>query len=206
MSTTPSSAATTTADGARPLSTRERILEAATELFYAHGIRAVSADKIIDRVGITKVTFYRHFRTKDDLVVDYLESQAARERGALDTVRESADGDAEAFRSFANLIGTASCQPGFRGCAFINAAAEYSDPDSAVRKVVADHRAWYRETFATMLGQIGVTDTKDAADEVLMLRDGAMVAGYLSEASRVGRALADAIFAVASAHGAKIAR
>ncbi|MFD2025250.1 TetR/AcrR family transcriptional regulator [Promicromonospora aerolata] len=206
MSTAPSSAATTSADGSRRLSTRERILEAATELFYAHGIRAVSADKIIERAGITKVTFYRHFRAKDDLVVTYLESQAARERGALDAVRESADGDAEALRSFANLIGTASCQPGFRGCAFINAAAEYSDPDSAVRKVVADHRAWYRETFATMLGRIGVIDTEDAADELLMLRDGAMVAGYLGEASHVGRALAAAIFAVATTHGAELTR
>ncbi|MGO2112615.1 MAG: TetR family transcriptional regulator, partial [Pseudoclavibacter sp.] len=100
----------------------------------------------------------------------------------------------------------ASCQPGFRGCAFINAAAEYSDPDSAVRKVVADHRAWYLETFATMLSRIGVTDTADAADELLMLRDGAMVAGYLGEGPRVGRALAAAIFAVASAHGAELTR
>ncbi|MGC5166470.1 TetR/AcrR family transcriptional regulator [Luteimicrobium sp. DT211] len=204
MSTTTASAATTGA-AATP-STRDRILEAATELFYANGIRAVSADKIIERVGITKVTFYRHFRTKDDLVVAYLERQAARERGALEGVRASAGTDAEAFRSFAELIGTASCQPGFRGCAFINAAAEYADPGSAVRAIVADHRAWYRETFAEMLGSMGVTDVEDAADEVLMLRDGAMVAGYLSEAPRVGRALGAAIAAVASAHGAPSAR
>ena len=60
--------------------TRERILAAAADLFYARGLRSVSADKIIERVGITKVTFYRHFRTKDDLVVAYLERQAERER------------------------------------------------------------------------------------------------------------------------------
>lgn len=200
-STAPRSAAHTGA-----LAPRERILEAATVLFYAHGIRAVSADKIIDRAGITKVTFYRHFHTKDDLVVAYLERQAARERGALDDIRKSAADAAEAFRSFAELIGTASCQPGFRGCAFINAAAEYADADSAVRKVVADHRAWYRATFAELLGQLGVTDTEDASDEVLMLRDGAMVAGYLGEAPRVARALSAAIFAVASTHGAAITR
>lgn len=206
MSTATPSAATTESGDSRPLSTRDRILEAATELFYAFGIRAVSADKIIERVGITKVTFYRHFRSKDDLVVAYLELQSSRERGALDAVRASAADDAEAFRSFAELVGTFSCQPGFRGCAFINAAAEYADPDSAVRKVVADHRAWYRETFAGMLGRMGVTETDDAADEVLMLRDGAMVAGYLGEAPRVAKALAEAIFAVASTHGAAITR
>lgn len=202
MSTSPTGAPK--ADAA-PLSTRDRILEAATELFYAQGIRAVSADKIIERAGITKVTFYRHFHAKDDLVVAYLERQAEREREALDTIRQSASGDAEAFRAFAELIGTASRQPSFRGCAFINAAAEYSDADSGVRKVVADHRAWYRETFAGMLGGMGVTETGSAADEVMMLRDGAMVAGYLGEASRVGRALAAAISAVALAHGASAA-
>ena len=201
MSTTTSSAGTTGTP-----STRDRILEAATELFYGFGIRAVSADKIIERVGITKVTFYRHFRTKDDLVVAYLERQAVREREALDGVRGATDTDADAFRSFAEQIGTASCLPGFRGCAFINAAAEYADPASAVRAVVADHRAWYRATFATMLGHMGVTEVEDAADEVLMLRDGAMIAGYLGESPRVGRALADAILAVARAHGAPIDR
>ena len=204
MSTTTSGALKSAANS--PVSTRDRILGAATELFYAHGIRAVSADKIIDRVGITKVTFYRHFRTKDDLVVAYLELQAAREREAIDAIRESAAGAADAFHAFAQMIGTASCQPGFRGCAFINAAAEYADPETAVRKVVADHRAWYRETFAAMLDRMGAKEAEDAADEVLMLRDGAMVAGYLSEASRVGRTLDAAIFAVASAHGAAAPR
>jgi len=202
MSTTTSSAGTTGTTAT--LSTRDRILEAASALFYAQGIRAVSADKIIERAGITKVTFYRHFHTKDDLVVAYLERQAARERTALDGVREAADTDAEAFRAFAEQIGAASCRPGFRGCAFINTAAEYADPESAVRGVVAEHRAWYRSSFAEMLDHMGATDVEDAADEVLMLRDGAMVAGYLGEASRVGKTLAAAIFAVAAANGASI--
>ena len=207
MSTTTSTSTSLTgADDPRTLAPRERILEAATVLFYAHGIRAVSADKIIDRAGTTKVTFYRHFHTKNDLVVAYLELQAARERDALDDIRSSAADAAEAFRSFSELVGTASCQPGFRGCAFINAAAEYPDPHSVVRKVVADHRTWYRKTFVELLGQLGVTQTEEASDEVLMLRDGAMVAGYLDEASRVAGALSAAIFAVASTHGAAITR
>lgn len=199
MSTAPSSASTTSADGSRPLSTRERILEAATELFYAHGIRAVSADKIIERAGITKVTFYRHFRTKDALVVAYLERQAAWERDALDGLRASAADEAEALRLFVAAIGAESCKPGFRGCAFINAAAEYAEPDAPVRKTVAEHRAWYRAMFAELLGGMGVTGTAEAADELMMLRDGAMVSGYLDEPSRVGAALERAVTAVVDA-------
>ncbi|MGO4594874.1 TetR/AcrR family transcriptional regulator [Leifsonia sp. 2TAF2] len=181
-------------------STRTRILDEAAELFYAQGIRAVSADKIIERVGITKVTFYRYFRTKHSLVVAYLEQQGARERGQFDRVLTSSNDAAEAFRVFAEAIGTASCRPGFRGCPFINAAAEYADPDSPVRKVIADHRAWYRDTFAAMLQQLGVTDPQAAAGEVMMLRDGAMVAGYLGDAQQVGQELTASIFAVVKAH------
>jgi AcrR family transcriptional regulator len=194
-----------TTPGGTDRSTRRRILDAATDLFYAQGIRAVSADKIIERAGITKVTFYRHFHTKDDLVVAYLEEQGALERGAIDGVRSSASDPAEAFRLFAQTIGTESCRPGFRGCPFINAAAEYADPDGPVRKVVAGHRAWYRETFAAMLEQLGVTDPEETAGEVMMLRDGAMVAGYLDEPDRVGRELAASIFAVVNTHRSEAA-
>lgn len=179
-------------------STRDRILDAATELFYAHGIRAVSADKIIERAGITKVTFYRHFRTKDTLVVAYLERQAARERGLLDELRASA-GDDGALRRFAATVGTEACKPGFRGCSFINAAAEYAEPGSEVRKVVAEHRTWYRQTFAAMASGLGVADAEQAAEELMMLRDGAMLSGYLDDPDHVGSALERAIFAVIDA-------
>jgi AcrR family transcriptional regulator len=178
---------------------RDRILDAATELFYSQGIRAVSADRIIERARITKVTFYRHFRTKDALVVAYLERQAAWEREALDGVRASTGDDAEALRRFARAVGTETCRPGFRGCSFINAAAEYADPDSPVRQVVAEHRAWYRRTFAAMAGHLGVADPEQAVDELMMLRDGAMLTGYLDDPSRVGEALERAIFAVVDA-------
>ena len=199
---------TTTSDvpaaGTAPLSPRDRILEAASELFYALGIRAVSADKIIDRAGITKVTFYRHFPTKDDLVVAYLERRSSRERQIFDDLVKVASDETDAFRRFAQKIGTESCRPGFRGCPFINAAAEYADPDSAVRTVVTTHRAWYRDVFTTMLHQLGATNADEAADELLMLRDGAMLAGYLGEAPRVTKALTTGILAVLGAHDANI--
>src|ERR1700748_1620053 len=94
---------------------RERIIEAATELFYAQGLRAVSAEKIIAQVGITKVTFYRHFPTKDDLIVAYLERRAKWERDAIAQARAAADDVPGVFRILAEAIGAESCSPGFRG-------------------------------------------------------------------------------------------
>src|SRR6202167_2196892 len=77
---------------------RERIVEAATALFYAQGLRAVSAEKIIAQVGTTKVTFYRHFPTKDDLIVAYLERRAKWERDAIAHARQAAGDVTDVFR------------------------------------------------------------------------------------------------------------
>lgn len=158
---------------------RERILDAANALFYADGIRAVSADRVIAAAGVSKVTFYRHFPTKDDLVVAYLGVRAAAEREVVGTLRARHAGDpcgmlTELARSMAGV----SCAPGFRGCPFINAAAEYPDAGHPVRQAVAAHRAWFTGLLGEVLGELDVADPA-VVDRLMMLRDGAMVAGYL---------------------------
>ena len=181
---------------------RERIVEAATALFYAQGLRAVSAEKIIAQVGITKVTFYRHFPTKDDLIVAYLERRAKWERDAIGQARQSAADVPDVFRIIAEAIGAESCSPGFRGCPFINAAAEYADPEHPVRRAVDAHRRWFRQTIQDLLEEICVPDSALAADELVMLRDGAMVSGYLSDPRTVADALDNAGRAVIAFHTA----
>ncbi|ARJ06548.1 TetR family transcriptional regulator [Cnuibacter physcomitrellae] len=168
--------------------TRARILAAANDLFYAQGIRATSADRIIEQVGITKVTFYRHFRTKSDLVVAYLQQQAAAERGWIESARHEGD-PVGSLRSLATGIGAASCSPGFRGCPFINAAAEFSDPDDPVREAVQVHRDWTRDQFASIAADAGVPDPEATARQLMILRDGAMVNGYLGDPETVADSL-----------------
>lgn len=176
--------------------TRERIVDAAAELFYAQGLRAVSADKIIERAGITKVTFYRHFPSKDDLIVAYLERRAAWERNIITSLGETAKGDAEeTIRLMSQGIGQEACSPGFRGCPFINAAAEYADALHPVRQVVDAHRAWYLSMLTKLAASIGITDSR-VSEELMMLRDGAMVTGYLGDPQKVSSALLAASRAV----------
>jgi AcrR family transcriptional regulator len=185
-------------------SMRERIIDAAAELFYAQGIRAVSADKIIAKAGITKVTFYRHFPGKDDLVVAYLERRAEWERDAVEGARRAAPGEpAEAFRRIAEGIGAESCTPGFRGCPFINTAAEYPDASHPVRQVVDSHRRWFKSVFEGILREIGVPDAGDAADQLVMLRDGVMVYGYLGDPRIVAKSLVNAGRAVIEYRGSR---
>ncbi|WP_154793343.1 TetR/AcrR family transcriptional regulator [Occultella kanbiaonis] len=179
-------------------STRERILAAATELFYANGIRATSADRIIEQVGITKVTFYRHFRTKDDLVVAYLERSAAWERNAISLALEGRTA-LDSLRAIAMGIGADSCRPGFRGCAFINAAAEFPEAEHPVRIVVEAHRRWTQDVFAGLAVEAGVAESDTVAGQLMMLRDGAMVNGYLSDPESIAQALGAAYLAVVEA-------
>lgn len=178
--------------------TRERILDAASELFYANGIRATSADRVIERVGITKVTFYRHFRTKSDLVVAYLERQAAAERAWMEGVRREGD-PVGTLRALAADLGAVACRPGFRGCAFINAAAEFADPDDPARVAVAAHRRWMSDLFADLAAEAGAEDPGAVAGQLMVIRDGAMVNGYLGDASAVADFVAAAFTAVLTA-------
>lgn len=167
-------------------SMRERLIEAANELFYAQGLRAVSVDKVIERAGTTKVTFYRHFQSKDDLIVAYLESRAELERNGVDAAIAHGAGDVDvSLGLMADHTGAAACSPGFRGCPFINAAAEYPDPESAVRKLVDGHRDWWTSAFERLVAPLGLADPAAIADDLMLLRDGIMVAGYLGEPTKV---------------------
>src|ERR1700689_3677248 len=192
-------AATGRAAAGRPASKvpmRERMVEAATALFYAQGLRAVSAEKIIAQVGTTKVTFYRHFPTKDDLIVASLERRAKWERDAIAHARQAAGDVTDVFRIMAQAIGAESCSPGFRGCPFINAAAEYADPEHPVRRAVDAHRRWFRQLVQDLLDEMGVPHSARVADQLVMLRDGAMVSGYLSDPAIVAEALYNAGLAI----------
>jgi AcrR family transcriptional regulator len=164
-------------------SLREKLIEAATDLFYADGLRAVSVDKVIEQAGTTKVTFYRHFKSKDDLVVAHLERRAEQERDGIEGAIAAAAGDPDTvFRLIGAELGSMACQQGFRGCPFINAAAEYPDATSQVRLTVDAHRAWCKSTFERIVRPLGLPDPKAVADDLMLIRDGAMVAGYLDDA------------------------
>ncbi|MQA35790.1 TetR/AcrR family transcriptional regulator [Modestobacter roseus] len=160
---------------------RERLLRTASTLFYAEGLRAVGVDRVIAEASVTRATFYRHFPGKEDLVVAYLHGvdRAVRDRaGVVPT------GAAEAARwlhALTAMVGDTVCGVGFRGCAFINAAAEYPDPASPVRRAVRAHREWLEDGVRTAFATVGHPDPADAARRWLVLRDGAMVAGYLAD-------------------------
>jgi AcrR family transcriptional regulator len=183
---------------------RERLLATATALFYGEGIRAVGVDRILAETPTTRATFYRHFPSKEDLVVAYLRGVDALTREAVRAAEESGPSAAEALRTIGATIAGDLTRPGFRGCAFLQAATEFPDPDDPVHRVVVDHRAWYLATitdlFARAYGDAeGRPDPERAARHFVMLRDGAMSGAHLdgtAEAADTVRRGVDGLLAV----------
>jgi AcrR family transcriptional regulator len=155
---------------------RRRVLDAASSLFYAEGIHAVGIDRVIAEAAVAKATFYAHFPSKDDLVCAYLKEQDAQIRRT--TIPGGPTHEDEILAVF-DAIGEFACGPGFRGCAFINAAAEYPDPAHPVRLVVAAHRAWFHGVLRDLLTAASHPDADRTATMLVLLRDGLIIAGDL---------------------------
>ncbi|GAA3116148.1 AcrR family transcriptional regulator [Kribbella aluminosa] len=160
---------------------RLRLLTTATGLFYAEGIHAVGVDRVIAEAQVTRATLYRHFPSKDDLTVAYLTTVDEAVRARVETARSTGSTPDDVIRAVAESITDDISSKGFRGCAFLNAAAEYPDPTHPVHQAVRRHRDWFLTTMTELFTATGKPDPEPAAQHFVMLRDGAMTAGCLSD-------------------------
>ena len=164
---------------------RARLLATATRIFYAEGLHSVGIDRIVAESNVTRATLYRHFPSKDDLVVAYLEAVAEMERDGIGKALGSGLPPSDILRAIAASIADGIRSAHFRGCAFINAAAEFPDPAHPVHRAVLAHREWFLHTVTGLLAQVGRTPPEPAGRHFTMLRDGAMAAGCLSDPAEV---------------------
>ncbi|MFC5827360.1 TetR/AcrR family transcriptional regulator [Nonomuraea insulae] len=163
----------------RPSEARSRLLDTATQLFYGQGIHAVGIDRIVVEAQVTRATLYRHFAGKEDLVLAYLSGVDRAMRSPAEEAIAAGLPAADAILALSKSIAQSIQSPGFRGCAFLNAAAEYPDPESPVRQAVLAHRQWFLDTVTGLLAKIRETGAEPAARHFVMMRDGAMAAGCL---------------------------
>ncbi|MBM0201706.1 TetR/AcrR family transcriptional regulator [Micromonospora sp. STR1s_5] len=170
---------------ARPSEARLKLLRTATRIFYAEGIHSVGVDRIIAEAKVTRATFYRHFPSKDDLILAYLREVHQLERGMVDQALSANRSPVEPLLAIANSIAQNIQSPGFRGCAFLNAAAEYPDTNHPVHQELIAHRQWFLDSITTLMAQVHKETADPAARHFVMLRDGAMAAGCLSEPTLV---------------------
>jgi len=182
-------------DSARP-SARKRIFDTASELFYRKGIRAVGIEAIAAQADTTKMSLYRSFPSKDELVAEWLRDHDAKFWQTWESMSHKYPGEArkQLQAAFAVLVKHVS-DPAARGCPMANAAVEITEKDHPARKVIEAHKAKLREQLAGLCERTGARQPALLADELFLLMEGAQVStvlGVRGPARNVGRA-ADAL-------------
>lgn len=157
-------------------SLHERILDAARQLFYRDGIRAVSVDAVAAAAGTNKMTLYRHFGSKDELVAEYLRGCSSHADALWETARAAHPGDPQAqLRMLLKHVSRFADEFGGRGCPLANAAVELPEPRHPGRKVIEAHKRRSRERLEQLCRDAGYAQPARLADELFLLVEGARV-------------------------------
>lgn len=180
-------------EGGRRSESRSRLLSTATKVFYAEGIHSVGVDRLIAEAQVPRATLYRHFSGKEELVLAYLGQADQGIRAQVAAAQASAELAADKVRAVARSITEGIRSPGFRGCAFLNAVAEYPDAAHPIHQAVLSHRQWFLETVTEALAQAGYAPADAAGRHFVMLRDGAMAAGCLFDPELVSETFLQAV-------------
>jgi AcrR family transcriptional regulator len=174
---------------------KQRLLNAADELFYNEGIHSVGIDRVIAHAGVAKGSLYYSFTGKDELVQEYLTHRhgmwAERVTAGIDA---HSDPRARILAVY-DVLGTLFAQPDYRGCAFMNATGE-AGPDSVEARAATTFRAWVHTLFLDLATDTGAADPRQLADTLVLLYDGAVATAQMDktpEAARTARRTAELI-------------
>jgi AcrR family transcriptional regulator len=156
---------------------RDRIMQTASELFYQRGIRAVGVDAIASEAGTNKMSFYRNFASKDELVAEYLRGEEREAWGWWDQTVAKHLGDprlqiASLFEALVENAEDEDC----RGCALANAAVEITEPHHPARPIVEKYKAELRRRFRQIAHELGAREADELGDALMLLWEGS----YLS--------------------------
>ncbi|WP_017973187.1 TetR/AcrR family transcriptional regulator [Actinopolyspora halophila] len=153
----------------------ERILDAASRLFYENGIRATGVNAISERAGVTKVTLYSHFGSKDGLVTEHLRARDHAWRTTLSRFMEDRETPEQRLSGVFDAYEQWTVSDRFRGCGFVNAAVELTEPLHPGREVVEEHKEGIRRELQDIAETAGCADAAEAAEEWFLLLEGAVV-------------------------------
>lgn len=179
-----------------------RVLTTADRLFYEGGLHATGVDLIAAEANVSKATLYTYFKTKDDLVAEYLRGRSDGWQEHVGHELQARGGTArERIDLVFDLLGEWFATEGFRGCPFINSEAECS-PESPAHDVNLTHRAWVRELFTGLLADVGVPEPERVVPQLTMLYDAAMCSAqvepeveWIAAAKRTASAVIDVALA-----------
>ena len=184
-------------------SARERLLEAANELFYDEGVHTVGIDRVIERAGVAKASLYNTFGSKDELVRAYLEGRHSRVSARISRYLERYTDPRDRLLGVFEAQGELFAEPGFRGCAFVSASAE--SPGEAVSRAADDYRGWVRGLLTGLAREAGAPDPETLGRQLHMVYDGASLSARMDHdpsAAATARAAAEVLLDAAVARRA----
>jgi AcrR family transcriptional regulator len=184
----------------RERTARDRILDTATRLFYRDGYHAVGIDLIVAESGVAKMTLYRHFSSKDDLIAAYLERSDEEFWAWLDGEMKSAEEPVAKLGAAFEAIATLATSPRCLGCTFQGAASEYPDLGHPAHRVALAHKQRALVRFSQLAREAGLRDPDGLAAQLLLLMDGAWVANRMFGPDNHAAAVASAARALITAH------
>ncbi|MGO9946500.1 MAG: TetR/AcrR family transcriptional regulator [Steroidobacteraceae bacterium] len=176
---------------------RDRIMKTASDLFYRHGIHAVGVDTIASEAGTNKMSFYRNFASKDELVAEYL--RAEEREGLLwwdETLAAHAGNPRLQVESLFDVLVENNCEEDSRGCALANAAVEITESDHPARPVIEKYKADMRHRFRKLAHEMHARKPDELGDALMLLWEGAYLTrvtmgalGPVQGAAKAARAL-----------------
>jgi AcrR family transcriptional regulator len=181
---------------------RQRILAAADDLFRRQGIRGIGVEAIADAAGTNKMTLYRHFQSKDELVAEWVRGIIAQKEAAWDEIIAQHPGDPQAqLVDWSRRVAAAFAAMEERGSALGNALAELPDPEHPARKVIDDHRQREHQRILVLCREAGFAEPELAADQFYFLLEGAKACVQCIGLKRVGEHLMKLVDSMIAAQG-----
>lgn len=158
---------------------KEKLFQTAARLFFQHGYRAVGVDTIAAESGISKMTLYRHFPSKDDLIAAYLHEIDHDFWRYFEQSTQAAGSAREKLLAFFQALQEYVTTPACYGCPFINVASEYPEPDYPGHQIALAHKQSVRNHFLSLAQEAGASQPDALADALLLLMDGAYISARM---------------------------